>query len=289
MSTQPNPVASPPRRPEGSTPWREIAPYALASLVSFTAGLGILVLILWKAQVLVKLGLIGNLYYIVLLPLALSAAAFLFGILRSTALYRGEVYGGALELGGPAVVFVAVLILGFKLPSPQTPFNLTVFVQEEKEGKNLALKTAGYVVIDIGPDRRVEQIGAKGDAYFPGIPANFRGENARIWVDSDTFEVADASKEYSLGETSLYVDVRRKERKVFGRVQDARGNSLAGVEIRVAHLTATTDKLGEFEVTIPGDRMAEEFDLEAVAPGFEATRSVVVPNSKAVISLPRKR
>jgi hypothetical protein len=68
----------------------EILPYALIALASFVCGIGVLLLMLWKAEALTKLGLIGNLYYVVLLPLGLCAAAFLFGVMRSFARYKGE-------------------------------------------------------------------------------------------------------------------------------------------------------------------------------------------------------
>ena len=77
----------------------EIIPYALIALASFLCGIGVLGLMLWKAEALTKLGLIGKLYYVVLLPLGLCAAVFLFGVVRSFARYKGEQYGGTLELG----------------------------------------------------------------------------------------------------------------------------------------------------------------------------------------------
>ena len=52
-------------------------------------------MMLWKAPALVALGLSGKLYYLVLIPMALVAAAgFLFGVLRSMAIYRGKPFGG---------------------------------------------------------------------------------------------------------------------------------------------------------------------------------------------------
>jgi hypothetical protein len=52
--------------------WKEMVFYAVVSLVSFLIGFGILSVMLWNAQTLVALGLTGNLYYIVLLPLGLE-------------------------------------------------------------------------------------------------------------------------------------------------------------------------------------------------------------------------
>src|SRR5947209_7005753 len=74
----------------------EIILYAVISLVCFLVGLGVLSLLLWKAETLVKYGLVGNIYYVVLLPLGLCAAGFLFGVLRSYARYTGQQLGGTL-------------------------------------------------------------------------------------------------------------------------------------------------------------------------------------------------
>src|SRR5580693_6830864 len=71
-----------------------------------------------NADLLGRLGLTGNLYYLVLLPMGLAAAVFLFGVLRSYARYSGKQLGGMLELSGPIVAFVLVVILGFVLVKP---------------------------------------------------------------------------------------------------------------------------------------------------------------------------
>src|SRR2546430_3308205 len=107
----------------------EIIPYALIALASFLCGIGVLGLMLWKAEALTKLGLIGNLYYIVLFPLGLCAAVFLFGVVRSFVRYKGAQYGGTLELGGPNLAFVLVVGGGFFfVPKTPSPFPFSVYV-----------------------------------------------------------------------------------------------------------------------------------------------------------------
>lgn len=64
---------------------------------------------IWNADLLGRLGLTSNLYYFILLPMGLAAAGFLFGILRSYALYSGKKRGRILELSGPVVAFLLVL------------------------------------------------------------------------------------------------------------------------------------------------------------------------------------
>jgi hypothetical protein len=67
----------------------------------------------WKAEKLVALGLTGKLYYIVLLPLGLSVAGFLFGVVQSYATFKGKQLDGNLVLGGPIVGFFLVVVLGW--------------------------------------------------------------------------------------------------------------------------------------------------------------------------------
>jgi hypothetical protein len=90
-------------------PWTEIAPYAFISLAGFVVSVALLFFMVWRAEKLVALGLTGRVYYVVLVGLGLSVAAFLFRVLQSYATYRGRQMGGVLVLGGPIVAVVLVV------------------------------------------------------------------------------------------------------------------------------------------------------------------------------------
>lgn len=111
--TPPRNSDSPLREHPQNRNWGDIAPYAALSLGSFLGFLLLFVLLLWKVDKLVALGLTGNFYYLLLVMLGLTAAGFLFGALQSFATYKGRQFAGTLILGGPVVVFLMVLILGF--------------------------------------------------------------------------------------------------------------------------------------------------------------------------------
>ena len=179
--------------PAPPTTWEKVAPFALLSAISFLFGVGLLLLLLWNAERLVSLGLVGNLYYIVLLPLGLATAGFLFGVLRSYARYTGKQFGGTLELGGPIVGFALVVIGGFYLPKPAAEsFDVTVLVRGEKGSHDLVLRNSGMVWMTLGADRRNEKIGDKGQADFKNIPARFRGQEVAISVEADGLAPAKA-------------------------------------------------------------------------------------------------
>ena len=62
------------------------------------------------------------------------------------------------------------------------------------------------------------------------------------------------------------------------------------MNIQVAGLSTTTNSVGLFEFTIPGDRMQTELDLGAVASGYSSIHLKVVPNGNdVVIPLTRAR
>jgi hypothetical protein len=247
---------------------KETGFYAVISLVSFLCGVGILGLMIWKAELLARLGLTGNLFYIVLLPMGLAAAGFLFGVVRSYARYSGKQLGGMLELGGPIVAFLLVIILGFVLVKPVTTFPLTVFVHGKGGLQDLVLRNSGNVLLDLDGDRRSQPIGAEGQAYFPAVPATLRGQAVPIGVESDAFEVSDPKQKHRLDGSSIYLSVQRKTGYLTGWVKDEKGIPVPGATIHVAGLSKISDPSGHFDFVIPGDRMEGELDLEAVAPGY---------------------
>ena len=264
----------------------EIIPYALIAFASFLCGIGVLILMIWKADALTKLGLIGNLYYIVLFPLGLCAAAFLFGVMRSFARYKGQQYGGTLELRGPIVAFVLVVAGGFFIPRPST-FPLTVYVHGEAGPHDLVLRNSGRVFVDLDGDRQSRSVGENGEAYFPAIPDRFRGQAVPIWVDAKGFESTVADQRERVDGGSLYLKVRRKSGHVSGRVQDQNGNPIANADLSLVGLLSHSDESGHFEFVIPGEKLQQEMDLQAVAPGYKAQRYKVVPDANELtVTLP---
>jgi hypothetical protein len=274
-----------PRKPAGQS---DALFFALLSLVSFLAGLLLLWLLVAKAEMLVRLGLEGKLYYLVLLPLGLAVTGFLFGVLRSFALYRGKVLGGALELGGPVVAFGLVVLGGSLLVPPSEPLSVTVFVHGYGGVQDVPLRGKGYVVLDLGPDRRREAIGAKGEAFFPGIPASFRGQDVPIWLEADGFAPADSSVRHRLTGSSLYLAVKLQALKLRGRVQDPEGRPIAEASLRLRNLAATSGTDGSFSVEIPGSLLQEFLSLSASAPGYESWHESVVPGSNDVVVVLRR-
>jgi hypothetical protein len=243
-------------------------------LFSFVGALAILVLMLYQAERLVRLGLIGNLYYVVLVPLGLCVAAFLFGTLKSRAVYRGQALQGNLALGGPIVGFLSVVLLGFFLVPNARPFNVTVFVHGEAGVNDLVLRNRGEVMLDLGGDRRRAKIGDEGQAYFAGIPSNFHGQSVKVLLQADGVEPANAAATILLDREDLYLAVKPKTVRLKGSVIDMAGQGIAGADVRMAGHSTTTDDAGAFILTLP-DGPAEMMQISA--PGYSAWRTLVEP------------
>lgn len=277
-------------RARQSASWPEIAPYALLSLGSFLCGLALVGLLLWKADLLARFGLTGNFYYLVLLPLGLAVAGFLFGAMRSFARYRGHHLGGVLELGGPIVGFALVVIGGFVLPPPAANFPLTVYVHGQAGPQDLILRSQGAVLLDLGSDRRREPIGDKGQAFFPEIPGSFRGQAVNVGLDAEGYELTNSEPKLRLDGTSLYLPVRRKSGHFQGWVKDDQGNPVVGATVTVAGAPTHTNSSGWFALSVPGDRLQPgELVLEVVADGYLPSRDHVTPDSNdSTITLTRR-
>lgn len=186
-----------------------------------------------------------------------------------------------------ALLLIALLLWKTRLgdsPSSTQPFNfpLTVYVHGEAGAQELILRNQGAVLLDLGTDRRREKIGDKGQAYFPEIPASFQGQNVRVGLDAESYELIDP-RPRKLAGTSLYLSVRRKPGHITGRVQDEAGNPVAGASVNVAGFSDLTNPAGHFDITIPGDRLQPELPLQITAQGYTSWHSSVVPGSNEVV------
>ena len=157
--------------------------YLTGSLGTLLIGIGILLLLVFKGKDLVETGLGDKVYYVLLICMALAAAGFLFGVLRSYALYKGKVLSGVLELGGPVVLFVLVLVLGFKLlPVNDEPFTFTVRLRDTAGAA--VLKGEGKLRVILDEDTRTMDIDDEGKAVFTGIPASFKNKSVPVELDA---------------------------------------------------------------------------------------------------------
>jgi hypothetical protein len=262
---------------------KTIVLYAALASGSFVFGLLVLALLIWNVDRLSALHLTGNFYYISLLPLGVSVSLCLFGILKSYGAYRGRLFGGVLELGGPIVGFFLVVVLGFVLPNPADDFTFTLFAHGQRGRTDSILKSNGQLLLYTGGRPLREAIQESGQAYFPGISPNFKGKTVNVGLDAAGFELADDKQTVELKGDSAYVEVRRSAAVLSGKVYDqVTKQPIGGTTISVAATRVVTAPDGTFKATIEGDDVVESLTLRANHTGYQEWSDFVVPNSNAV-------
>jgi hypothetical protein len=257
-----------------------IRQYFLGAGLSLIVALLLLGLMLYHAETLVRLGLIGNLWYLMLLAMGLAVAVFLFLGFRSYSTYTGKVLDGTLTLGGPAVLMLLVVGLGFKFVEPPAArFDLTVFVHGEAGPQTMILRNRGALLLDLGADRRRETIGDKGEVRFVGIPTDQRGRTVPVALDAEGYELVDPKSQVKFSAETAYLAVRPASVQLSGRVQDEKGRAVPAAKLRLSSHTAQSAEDGWFSFKVPSDLPVTERTLHVTAPGFESSHLQTTPGS----------
>jgi hypothetical protein len=259
-----------------------MAPYVVVFLFLIGVALILFAVYIWKAREIVALGLGYFVYVPMLLMFSTAIAVIVFGVSKSYATYTGKHFGGVLKGGGTIVGVVVLFLLGVEFPPPSSNFPLTVYVHGPRGNQDVILRSSGEVRIDTGGLPRKAAIGKDGEAFFPEIPANFRGQEVKVSLDADGYELTDPNETIRLEASSVYVLARRKSGHFAGHVWDDARMPLPGVRIAIGRLVTTTDIAGYFQLDVPGEELQPEMTLQALAPGYVAPPEAVVPNSNEI-------
>lgn len=196
------------------------------SLISLLTGIALLFYYVGQAPRL-EPGVRNQVYYIVLFPSAISCGLALFGALRGYARLTAKHPGIALELGGPAVLFVLILWGGFKLVPAENTFDLTV--RAHSADGAVPVVTSGRIILDLDNDRRTETFGSNGEADFKGIPEKFRGSTINVLAQVDGYD--DKWMAHRITGNVLTLALNWSPVTFHGFVQDDAGRPLANVRV----------------------------------------------------------
>lgn len=245
----------------------------MISLGIFICSLAVLVLLIANAERLSRYGLLHLAYYLVLILMGLTAAIVLFGVLESKATWAGKILDGDLKLGGPVVCFALVVVGGIHFLPKETFFPLTVYVRGDEGPQDVVLRGAGRVFLKLGPEISSEPIGENGQAVFPRVPADFRGQQVPGWIESDDYEASNTTVTMASDNVDLIVKKKIKHFKLAGTVLDGRGNSLSDVRVALPaySMVVKTDSDGRFEFQVIANR-EQIVDLTAAKPGYRTIR-----------------
>jgi len=241
--------------------------WVYVAAAAFAITLAAIVLFILSAN---RLRLPNGLFYVILIPLGVTAAAFLFGAMRSHATYKGQSSYGTLELSGPVVV-LALVVLGGMFANRAETFALTVRVHGPDGPSDIV--RSGALTADLAGVRRTSTIGSDGEVVFADVPDAIEGSAIRLFtdvpglraVDDTTPIVVPASHiiEFALTRRTFATAVR-------GTVQEANGRPVRGavLNFNAGAVTVVSDSGGNFHATLP-------LNAGAVIPLTVAVRQTV--------------
>jgi len=199
-----------------------------------------------------RLRMPNGLFFVILVPLGLTAAAFLFGAMRSHATWKGTSSYGTLELGGPVVVLCLVILAGMKANAAET-FALTVRVHGPGGVSDVVRE--GRVTADLGGVRRTAVIGSEGEVVFGEVPADLDGTAVRIFATVPGLTSDSAAQPVKIpGSHVIELGLVSQSYRTMmrGNVRDERGRVVqrATIDVGAGAATALTDSAGNFSVAV---------------------------------------
>lgn len=171
-------------------PWA----YVWIAFGALVITIGLLLFMVRAGDTLQHLGLSHRFYFVLLIPLAMAAGAFAFGVMRSTARFRGKTrFSGRIEATGVVVAMAALVLAGFYVVPPEDTFNVLARITCDN-----APLTSGNVLLQIGAASYSQPINGFGEAHFSDVPTKFRTRAATVILGAPGFKLRDASKAYPL-------------------------------------------------------------------------------------------
>jgi hypothetical protein len=266
------------RNVKSSAPRGSVRMHMIVAAGAAMVFLGLLGMMLLAAPWLVRYEMVGQLWFVLLVVLGLCAAVLVFALFRSWASYKGKVLNGDLEIGGPAVAMLLIVVLGFFLPKPATSFQMTVFLYGESIApKMLAQERA--LRVDLGSEPRIVDVGSSGEAHFFGIPHEMRGQAAVLTYDSAIYELAEPNGAVTLDDSPKRVRVQAKELPFRGTIFDDAMKPIVGARVSIGTGNTETDGDGSFELLLAADLTEVDRTLTVTADGYEIARATAYPGA----------
>lgn len=251
----------------------------ISAAVAVALGCLLLYVMLNRAETLTSFGIVGNVWFVLLVALGVAAAIAMFSSMKTYARYSGKVLNGTIELGGPVVVFFGVIVAGhIYVKEPLTEFAYTVFVHGSAGEQDMVLRKTGSVMLRLNADPRIEAIGDKGEARFVGIPANLRDAEVIVGVDAMGYELKEPSAKLKLKGSYGYVAVQPKALTLEGTVFDAAGEPIPKAKVVAGEQSIETDGDGRFRFVFR-DALGSTVMVAVSAAGYAVSRSMGTPGS----------
>lgn len=222
--------------------------YLAVSAGGLAVSIGLLLLLVFGSDRIMAAGLDHRVFYVLLVPLGLSGAAFVFGAMKSRAIYR-ESGTREVTLTGPAFFAALVVVGGFFLVPDSGLRALAVRIDSESGGGGPV--AGARVILDWGPQRLVQVTDGSGQASFLGLPPGASALTIEAEAEGHSAVQRTFEEIPSDGVVRLSLPPRADSLRVTGTVLDREAQRpVEGVILSFASGTAvdTTDALGNFGV-----------------------------------------
>ena len=130
------------------------------------------------------------LYFFLLVICDLGATFFLSAALKSSAEYSGNVLKGNLKITGAAVIFLVILLIGYKYKPvvKDEPFDLTFIVSNFENGT--PEKQQGSIRIELDNNPRELPIDAENKVVFTNIDSRYLGKMIPVSSNIPGFRIS---------------------------------------------------------------------------------------------------
>ena len=191
-------------------------------------------------------------------------------------------------MGGPVVLFLLVIVLGFKLVPETKPFDFTIFLRDV-DGKTV-LKSEGAVKIILDNDIKTGRIDENGSVDFKSIPVKFKNAKVPVELEIDygwQFANGKTAADCILKGNNTTITIERDDSLsiISGTVTDEEGNFIVGAKVIVKDIVIFTDENGRFTIEIPLEKQDKKQTLTVQKEGFEKWEESVHPASKPEIPI----
>ncbi|MGC9352823.1 MAG: hypothetical protein ACP5D9_03235 [Mariniphaga sp.] len=272
--------------PDKTTGW------LIVSGIAFVLSILASSILIFYGKQLESIGIVGNIYYIILIPLGLSSAAFLGGAMKSYASYTtNESFAyGKLKLAGPVVIFALVVGGGFIMPNfgKENQFDLKFRILSDDKATHLF--NEGKIILYIGQEPKTANIN-DGEASFYNIPESYNNKSVKILPVIDKFQLS-GSDEVLISSKDSYIDVKVERTKesmvtvIRGSITNMENepvqNALVNFDSGLA--TGYTDQNGDFSFTVPKPA-GEKVKLKVLVDGLVKFDEQVTLSSSIPINL----
>jgi hypothetical protein len=204
-------------------------------------------------------------FYLLLFPLAFSTAAFLFGVLHSWAVYNHTTVNSRLQLGGPVVVALLVIVGAFFLHG-HSFFDYTISLDFDAAMK----APAGYpkpesmqLSIKEGSIWVNGNLNGDGDFDFKHLDGSYKNSKVRIKFKSQFWKSSSDSVVLSNDSQTLTIRPDGSLGTINGKVEDQNGIIIPGAKVSYAGIDTTTDKDGNYTLFIPLAKQGQSIKVDA--------------------------